>query len=75
MLQAIEFNDDVAADVVTACNKEGILVNPVKPNAIRLMPPLVISKQEIDEGLSRLESAISTVFNNGVKRNGEVDDA
>jgi acetylornithine/succinyldiaminopimelate/putrescine aminotransferase len=54
---------------VTACNKEGILVNPVKPNAIRLMPPLIITKQEIDEGLSRLESAISTVFNNGAKRN------
>lgn len=69
LLQALEFNDDVAADVVTACNKEGILINPVKPNAIRLMPPLIITKQEIDEGLSRLESAISTVFNNGAKRN------
>ncbi|MBI4198727.1 MAG: aminotransferase class III-fold pyridoxal phosphate-dependent enzyme, partial [Chloroflexi bacterium] len=55
LLIAVLFSSDISGKVVTACNHEGLLLNPVRPNAIRLMPPLTISRQEVDEGLQRLE--------------------
>jgi predicted acetylornithine/succinylornithine family transaminase len=55
LLIAVLFSSDISGKVVSACNREGLLLNPVRPNAIRLMPPLTISRQEIDEGLQRLE--------------------
>ncbi|MBI4201999.1 MAG: aspartate aminotransferase family protein [Chloroflexi bacterium] len=55
LLVALQFNSEVSGKVVAACNEEGLLLNAVRPNAIRFMPPLTISRQEIDEGLERLE--------------------
>lgn len=61
LLDAIEFSDEIAGDVLTACLERGILVNRVRPNAIRLMPPLVITDDEIDRGTEILEEAIAAV--------------
>ena len=58
LLIALEFDDDISPKVVSACNEEGLLLNPVKPNAIRFMPPLTITEDEIDEGLGKLESVL-----------------
>ena len=59
LLIAFEFNDDVAADVLTNANASGVLLNMVKPNTLRFMPPLNITVDEIDEGVARLEKAIA----------------
>lgn len=59
LLIAIEFSDEIAGDVVMACLEKGLLVNKVKPNAIRLMPPLIITENEVDEAAGILHS----VFN------------
>ncbi len=59
LLLAMEFNADISGRVVSACNNAGLLLNPVRPNAIRLMPPLTVTKQEIDEALSRLEKGLT----------------
>ena len=61
LLIALEFNDDVAADVLTNANASGVLLNMVKPNTLRFMPPLNITTDEIDEGVSRLDQAISNL--------------
>jgi len=58
LLVALEFQNDISGNVVSACNEEGLLLNAVKPNAIRFMPPLTITSQEIDEGIDRLEQAL-----------------
>ena len=58
LLLAMGFNDDNAPRAVAACNEEGLLLNPVRPNAIRMMPPLTISHEEIDQGLERLEMGL-----------------
>lgn len=58
LLFAIEFATDTAAAVVTTCNELGLLVNPVRPNAIRLMPPLIITKEEVDEAIEKLGTAL-----------------
>lgn len=61
LLIAMEFNDDISAKLVSACNEEGLLLNPVRPNAIRFIPPLTISRDEIDQGMERLERGLQKV--------------
>jgi len=58
LLLAVEFNRECARQVLDACLERGLLVNKVKPNAIRLMPPLIITPAEIKEAVSILSSAI-----------------
>lgn len=58
LLWAVEFNSDMTPDVITASNEAGLLMNPMRPNAVRLMPPLTVSKEEIDEAVRRLETAL-----------------
>jgi acetylornithine/N-succinyldiaminopimelate aminotransferase len=61
LLIAIEFDGEYGKQVLNGCLEMGLLVNKVKPNAIRFMPPLIIGKQEIDEALSILDKALETV--------------
>jgi len=59
LLVAMEFSSDIAQSVLTACLERGLLVNRVKPNAVRFMPPLIIENKEVDEALGILDSALS----------------
>jgi len=64
LLIAMEFSSDIAGTLVTACLDRGLLVNRVKPNALRFMPPLVIGNKEIDKALGILDKVLSSVVNN-----------
>jgi predicted acetylornithine/succinylornithine family transaminase len=57
-LWAMLFDADITPAVVAACNDAGVLLNPLRPNAVRLMPPLTVTKEEVDEALERLETGI-----------------
>lgn len=49
--------DRPGASIVTACMKEGFLINCVQENVLRFLPPLIVEKEEIDllvETLSRV---------------------
>jgi predicted acetylornithine/succinylornithine family transaminase len=59
LLVAVEFNQDCAQSVLMACLNEGLLVNRLKPNALRFMPPLNIDKGEVDEALGILDKVLS----------------
>lgn len=59
LLSAIEFDRDIGQDVMMACLKEGVWVNRVKPNAIRMMPPLIIGNKEVDKAVAVLDKALS----------------
>ena len=59
LLYAVGFNSDMSLAVVSACNEAGLLLNPVKPNAIRLMPPLTVTEAEIDQAIDRLETGLT----------------
>ena len=61
LLWAVLFDSDIGPDVVANCNSEGLLTNPLRPNAVRLMPPLTVSKDEIEQAMERLDSAIGAV--------------
>ena len=59
LLLALKFTDNIAEEMVLACLKEGLLVNPVKPDALRFMPPLIITEKDVDEALGILEIVFS----------------
>ena len=59
LLIALEFNDEFAKETGTACLARGLLVNIVKPNALRFMPPLIITRKEVDKAIDILESVLS----------------
>ncbi|MFN0146331.1 MAG: acetylornithine transaminase [Dehalococcoidia bacterium] len=61
LLIAVQFSSDISADVTAACRERGLLVNNVRPNAVRLMPPLIVSEGEIDRATEILEDAIRSV--------------
>ena len=59
LLIAVAFSRDCATDVMDACRRKGLLVNNVRPNAIRLMPPLNVTDDELDRACDILEEAIT----------------
>ncbi|HLB28437.1 MAG TPA: aspartate aminotransferase family protein [Dehalococcoidales bacterium] len=61
LLAAIEFSSEFGADALNSCLEQGLLVNRVKPNALRLMPPLIIGNREVDEALDILDKALSSL--------------
>lgn len=61
LLSALEFKDDIAQSVLMACLKGGLLVNRVKPNALRFMPPLIITESEVDEAMNIFDKALTSV--------------
>jgi len=61
MLIAIGLSREISADVMDACRQRGLLANNVRPNAIRLMPPLNVTDDEIDRACDILEEAIIAV--------------
>ncbi len=58
-LVAIEFDNDIAQDVLMACLEKGLLVNKLKPGAIRLIPPLIVGNKEIDLAIGVLDDVFS----------------
>jgi acetylornithine/N-succinyldiaminopimelate aminotransferase len=61
LLVALEFDNDISGHLIGLCNDEGLLLNAVRPNAIRFMPPLTITPKEIDDGVSRLAKALKKI--------------
>ncbi len=61
LLLAMEFDGEIAQDVVMNCLENGLLVNRLKPGAIRMIPPLVITNKDVDEALGILDGVLSSV--------------
>jgi len=59
LMQALVLGSPVARDVVQAAFRKGLLANAVGPGIVRLLPPLVVNQQQIDEGMEILDSAIA----------------
>lgn len=61
LLLAVTLAADISADVVSAARERGLIVNNVRPNAVRLMPPLIVTDDEVDRACAILEEAIDAV--------------
>ena len=60
LMAGVEFASD-AAPLVTAALERGLLVNRTATSVIRLLPPFVVTEQDVDEGLALLDDAIGSL--------------
>jgi acetylornithine/N-succinyldiaminopimelate aminotransferase len=58
LLIAVEMSKDIAGATVTASLPEGLLMNAVRPNMIRFMPPLNVTRDEVDEAVAILDKVL-----------------
>ena len=58
LLIALEFNQEIAEKLLMACLDKGLLVNRLKPNAVRFMPPLIITEKEVDKAVAILRDSL-----------------
>jgi acetylornithine/N-succinyldiaminopimelate aminotransferase len=63
LLIALEFDQEIAEKLVLACLDKGLLVNKVKPNALRFMPPLIITEKEVDKAVGILRDVFGEIQN------------
>ena len=51
-----------AAPIVDAAIQQGLLVNRTSDTVVRLLPPYIITSEEIDEGIALLDAALIAAF-------------
>ncbi len=49
-----------AKDIASACLDRGLIVNGVTPTALRLAPPYIVTKQQIDEAIDIISDALAS---------------
>jgi predicted acetylornithine/succinylornithine family transaminase len=59
LLLGAVLSEPVAREVALAALDAGLVVNAVRPDVIRLTPPLTVTSEEITEALSRLGAALA----------------
>lgn len=59
LLIAFDVGKDNAPEISNKCFDDGLLINACKPYSLRLMPPLIVTKDEIDEMLDILHKYLN----------------
>ncbi len=61
LLRGIEFKSEIASAVAQECLSNGLLVNAVRPNVLRLMPALNVSSNELKKACAIIAKSIDAV--------------
>ena len=62
LMRGLRMKDgDTLSSLISEAFKEGVLVLKAGRNTLRFLPPLTITKDEIDEGFKRVEKAFSSI--------------
>jgi acetylornithine/N-succinyldiaminopimelate aminotransferase len=61
LLRGLVFTSDIAPDVATKAMARGLLLNPVRPNVVRFLPPLNVSAEEIDEAVDIIDAVLAEI--------------
>jgi len=59
LMIGVELEAPVAPAAVARCREEGLLANAIGDRILRLLPPLVLSEQDADEGYAIMEGALA----------------
>jgi acetylornithine/succinyldiaminopimelate/putrescine aminotransferase len=57
LMAGIEF-EDLCSDYVKRCFDNNLLINCTRDKVIRLVPPLIVSKNEIDEAIEIMKKSL-----------------
>lgn len=58
---ALDLKRDCAAEVVSVAREHGLLLNAPRAHLLRFMPALTVTREEIDEAVTRLAAVVSQV--------------
>jgi len=61
LMLGIGLTSDIARDVAAAALDAGLIINAIGARTLRVVPPLIITRDEIDEALARLGTAFDAV--------------
>jgi len=61
LLCAVQFDADIAEQVTREALAEGLLLNNLRPNVLRIAPPLTVTDEEIDEAVEKLERVLTKI--------------
>lgn len=61
LIWAVELDRPAAEEAVNLCLKEGLLANNVKPAALRFIPPLIVTEEEIDKAVTIVDSVLGKI--------------
>ena len=61
LLVGIEFDSEIAGEVMGKLLSAGVLMNAPAGNILRFMPPLVMTEEEVDEVVGKLATALDEV--------------
>ncbi len=59
LMIGIDLAEDTAKDVALKALDKGLIVNATGPHTLRLVPPLILTKPEADEAVTRLEATLA----------------
>ena len=62
LLVGVVFDKDVAADIKHEAFDRRMLMSVVQPAVIRMVPPLIVSKEDIDKALDIIKECINAVY-------------
>ena len=63
LMRGLILGADIAGDVATRAMQHGLLVNPVRPNVVRFLPPLNVTAAEIDAAVDIIDTALTEIAN------------
>lgn len=58
LMAALELKQDKSKQVVDKCLQLGLICNAPTPNNVRFLPPLIVTKRQIDDALDILKEAL-----------------
>ncbi len=61
LMNALDVTNDLAPVIVKRALEHGLLLNNVGNTTIRMIPPLILNRAEIDEGLALLDAVLGEV--------------
>ena len=61
LIRAFDLSSERANDLMERAQERGLLITSAGPATIRMVPPLTITQEEIDEAISRLDEALAAM--------------
>ncbi len=61
LMIGVEMNIEDASNVAEECMKEGLLINCTQKNILRIMPPIIITKEDVDEACVKLAKVLEKI--------------
>lgn len=59
LMVAVEFSRECAVDIAVDCLRRGLIVNPIGRNIIRMLPPLIVRRDDVDAAVAILSDSLS----------------